>query len=142
MASRRQAVLTVADPADMVDIPGKQFYFFMQDKQKVTLYLSPEVYRRLKIRAALDTDSMSEIAERAIQFYLSHSDSVDTTGSHGTTHRIYNCPECAESLVVRNSELVTLGNSSTILNDELTIKAHQYLMTEVDRDGEEVLVPC
>jgi len=44
----------------------------MQAKQKVTLYLSPELHRRLKIRAAIDAEPMSELAERAIVFYLAH----------------------------------------------------------------------
>jgi len=49
----------------------------MQAKQKVTLYLSPELHRRLKIRAAIDAEPMSELAERAIVFYLAHPELVD-----------------------------------------------------------------
>jgi plasmid stability protein len=48
----------------------------MQDKQKVTLYLPPGLHRQLKIRAAVDTDSMSAMVERAIVFYLRHPELV------------------------------------------------------------------
>ena len=34
----------------------------MQTKQKVTLYLSPELHRRLKIRSAVDSEPMSDLA--------------------------------------------------------------------------------
>ena len=43
-----------------------------------------------KIRAAVDGEPMSAIAERAIGFYLNHSDVVD--GVHGTAHLVYECP--------------------------------------------------
>ena len=49
----------------------------MEDKQKVTLYLTPQLHRQLKIRSAVDADSMSNIVEKAVEFYLNHSDVVD-----------------------------------------------------------------
>jgi len=49
----------------------------MQEKQKVTLYLSPELHRQLKIKAAVESEPMSSIAERAIIFYLGNSELVD-----------------------------------------------------------------
>jgi hypothetical protein len=40
----------------------------MQNKQKVTLYIPPELHRKLKIKAAVESEPMSSIAERAIVF--------------------------------------------------------------------------
>ena len=45
----------------------------MQDKQKVTLYLPLGTHRQLKIRAAIDEESMSGLVEKAIAFYLNKS---------------------------------------------------------------------
>jgi DNA-directed RNA polymerase subunit RPC12/RpoP len=74
----------------------------MQDKQKVTLYLPPELHRQLKIRAAVDGEPMSSIAQRAIVFYLENPEVVDEMGSHyGQTHRVYSCPECASSVFIK-----------------------------------------
>lgn len=49
----------------------------MQNKQKVTLYIPPKLHRQLKIRAAVDTESMSAIVEKAIVFYMEHSEVVE-----------------------------------------------------------------
>lgn len=49
----------------------------MQNKQKVTLYIPPKLHRQLKIRAAVDTESMSAIVEKAIAFYMEHSEVVE-----------------------------------------------------------------
>lgn len=90
----------------------------MQDKQKVTLYLPPDMHRKMKIRAAVDAEPMSAIAERAIQFYLAHSEVVDQTEApHGRTHQVYSCPECDASVVVREDELVSLRQQPGILLD-------------------------
>jgi hypothetical protein len=51
-----------------------------ETKHKVTLYVSPELHRRLKIRAA-EPESMADIAERAISFYLSHPEAFDEIGT-------------------------------------------------------------
>ena len=55
----------------------------MEDKQKVTLYLPQQLHRQLKIRSAVDADSMSNIVEKAVQFYLDRSDVVDGVELHG-----------------------------------------------------------
>ncbi|MDZ8025682.1 MAG: hypothetical protein RMY36_015790 [Nostoc sp. SerVER01] len=114
-----------------------------QTKQKVTLYLSPELHRKLKIRSAVDCEPMSELAERALVFYLSNSDLVDEVeaSSYGRTHRIYSCPTCNSSLVLRDGELVTLGNQPGVVGQE------HLSIDEMDEDethpkGEEELVPC
>lgn len=82
----------------------------MQDKQKVTLYLSSDLHRQLKIRAAIDQDPMSDLAQKAISFYLSFPDIVESAGV-GHTHQIYNCPECTQSVVFKTGELISLSGS-------------------------------
>ena len=91
----------------------------MEDKQKVTLYLPPQLHRQLKIRSAVDADSMSNIVERAVEFYLNHSDVVDGVESHGSTHQVYNCPECEHPVVIRGGAMVALGQQSGLTPEDL-----------------------
>ena len=91
----------------------------MEDKQKVTLYLPPQLHRQLKIRSAVDADSMSNIVERAVEFYLNHSDVVDGVESHGSTHQVYNCPECEHPVVIRDGAMVALGQQSGLTPEDL-----------------------
>ncbi len=110
----------------------------MQTKQKVTLYLSPELHRKLKIRSAVDSEPMSELAERALVFYLAHSELVDEA-SYGRTHRVYSCPSCESSLVISDGELATLGKQPGVIGQErISIEE----MEETNQKGEEELVPC
>ena len=117
----------------------------MQDKQKVTLYLSPELHRKLKIRAAVDAESMSTLVERAVVFYLAHPEVVDEVeAAYGQTHQVYNCPECASSVVVRDGELLSLQNQPTVLDEndkELAAQSTQKVGSNPNQPGEE-LVPC
>lgn len=114
----------------------------MQAKQKVTLYLSPELHRRLKIRAAIDSEPMSELAERAIVFYLTHPEVIDEIeASYGQTHRVYACPECTTSVVIRNEEMVTLGSQSGVTTQE-ELPVEQVSQPGAAKEGEEQLVPC
>lgn len=96
----------------------------MQDKQKVTLYLPPELHRQLKIRAAIESEAMSAIAERAIVFYLSHPEVVDEVEvAYGQTHRVYACPECQSSMIMREGDLVSIKGQPSVLSDrELPVK--------------------
>lgn len=111
----------------------------MQAKQKVTLYLSPELHRRLKIRAAVDSEPMSELAERALVFYLKNSELIDEIeSSYGRTHRVYSCPSCDSSLVLRDGELVPLGNQAGLI-EHLGIGE---LDDEEESSKGEELVPC
>jgi len=113
-----------------------------QTKQKVTLYLSPELHRRLKIRSAVDSEPMSELAERALFFYLANSELVEEAeaSSYGRTHRVYSCPDCESSLVVRNGELVGLGNQPSMIGqDHISV---DEMDEEANPKGEEELVPC
>ena len=112
----------------------------MQDKQKVTLYLSPELHRKLKIRSAVDSEPMSAIAQRAIVFYLEHPELVDSVEeNYGTTHQVYNCPECDHPAVVKDGELVSIGNQPGVLLDDEVSTASTN--TPQDRETES-LVTC
>lgn len=96
----------------------------MQDKQKVTLYLPPELHRQLKIRAAVDSEPMSAIAEQAIGFYLSHSEVVEgvvegmEASQWGSTHQVYTCPECTHSVTLRSGEMVSIKPQPGVLAEE------------------------
>ena len=63
---------------------------------------------------------MSTLAERAIAFYLHHSDVVDEAEfSHfGSAHQVYSCPECASAVVLREQELVALNVQPSLIADE------------------------
>ncbi|MBD2090054.1 hypothetical protein H6F67_09335 [Microcoleus sp. FACHB-1515] len=107
----------------------------MQEKHKVTLYLPPNLHRQLKIRAAVDAEAMSAIAQRAIIFYLNHSEIVDEVeAAHGRAHQVYSCPECSTSLVVRDGEAIALGQQPGLLDDDLPVD-HAG-----DQSGEQALV--
>lgn len=117
----------------------------MQDKQKVTLYLPPELHRQLKIRAAVESEPMSAIAERAIVFYLANPELVDEVeAAYGQTHRVYACPDCTGSVVLRDGELVSLkGQPSVIAEQELPVKqVPSKNAGGTSQPGEEELVPC
>ncbi|MGB7443044.1 MAG: hypothetical protein WA919_18420 [Coleofasciculaceae cyanobacterium] len=116
----------------------------MQDKQKVTLYLPPGLHRKLKIRSAVDSESMSGMVEKAIVFYLTNPDLVDgVEESYGATHQVYNCPECSSSLVLKGGEMVTLENQPSVLQEELSVeKVREGVKSCTGSQGEEELVPC
>jgi hypothetical protein len=114
----------------------------MQAKQKVTLYLSPELHRKLKIRSAVESEPMSELAERALVFYLTNSELVDEIESnYGKTHRVYSCPICESSLILRDGELATLGQQPGVINQE-PISIDEMDEEKANPKGEEELVPC
>lgn len=127
----------------------------MQDKSKLTLYVPRELHRKLKIKAAVDDEAMSSIVERAIVFYLTHPHVVDEVEaslgamSHGQTHRVYNCPGCEGSYVIRDGEMVSLMSQAEIvqdgseLADRVSVTQPSEMVVEgFDRPGEESLVPC
>lgn len=111
----------------------------MQAKQKVTFYLTPEIHRRLKIRSAIDSEPMSELAEKAIVFYLTHPEMVEAgEKTHGRTHQLYACPECATTVVISDGEMVALSSQSGVLSEEkLTVTQVTPGVT-----SQEELVPC
>jgi hypothetical protein len=113
----------------------------MQDKHKVTLYLPPELHRRLKIRSAVELEPMSTLAERAIVFYLEHPEIVDEVEmAYGQTHQLYNCPECASPLVVRQGELVPVSEQPGILpEDDGSMKGLSEQPSESEQKDEELV---
>ncbi|MEB3219756.1 MAG: hypothetical protein VKN72_26455 [Nostocales cyanobacterium 94392] len=114
----------------------------MQAKQKVTLYLSPELHRSLKIRSAVESEPMSELAERALVFYLANSELVDEVeGSRGRTHRVYSCPNCESSLLLREGELVALGNQPGMIGKDVSIDEMKQ-EEEINQKDSSELVPC
>lgn len=112
----------------------------MQDKQKVTLYLPAAIHRQLKIKAALDADSMSALVEKAVAFYLQHPEVVEEVQeAYGQTHRVHICPECDGAVVLRDGQLVSLKSQPTVLLDE---EIAQDLQNAKGTAGEAALVPC
>ncbi|CAD5984045.1 hypothetical protein PCC9214_05227 [Planktothrix tepida] len=116
----------------------------MQNKQKVTLYLPPELHRKLKIKAAVESEPMSSIAERAIVFYLTNPELVDEVEtSYGQTHRVYSCPDCSSSIVMKEGELTSLREQPSVLSDdELPVQSVRDVESTTAQSGEEELVPC
>ncbi len=113
----------------------------MQNKQKVTLYIPPGLHRQLKIRAAVDTESMSAIVEKAIAFYMEHSEVVEgvSAQSQGKIHQVHICPECHGAMVMREGQMVSLKNQPTVMTEELlreTVKCQTVSLAK------EELVPC
>ncbi|MGC9525372.1 MAG: hypothetical protein ACP5D7_07520 [Limnospira sp.] len=116
----------------------------MQSKQKVTLYLPPSLHRKLKIKAAVESEPMSALAEKALVFYLTHPEVVDELEAlHGHTHRVYACPECTTSVVIEEGELVSVKNQPSVLPDEeLPVQPVREVSPSTAQPGEEELVPC
>jgi hypothetical protein len=113
----------------------------MQEKQKVTLYLAPELHRKLKIKAAIDTESMSAMVEKAVSFYLEHPDKIEEIERAAqNNYRVHFCPECKTPVVVKDSGLVSLRNQPRTIDEELPLTVQVNPRTE--KTGEEELVPC
>ena len=110
----------------------------MQGKQKVTLYMPDDLHRQLKIRAAVDGEPMSALAERAIGFYLNHSDVVD--GVQGAAHLVYECPSCTTSVVVNDGDLMAVDAHGDMHEESLS-EVPDVVPSSV-RSDEGELVPC
>ena len=114
----------------------------MQEKQKVTLYLPPGLHRQLKIRAAIDSESMSAMVERAVSFYLEHPDRVEEEQFHqGKTHQVHICPECDAAMVMREGQMVSLKERSSVVSEDFPLEQVTEKITQSETQGEE-LVPC
>jgi len=119
-----------------------------QEKQKVTLYLPPELHRQLKIKAVLSSETMTDVAQRAIGFYLSHPEVIDhhEDESYGQSHRIYNCPDCSSPIVMRDGSMVSVRPQVNVLVEEsLSVEKAQKVCAvsaSADFQGEGELVPC
>ncbi|MEB3213669.1 MAG: hypothetical protein VKL39_20135 [Leptolyngbyaceae bacterium] len=91
----------------------------MSDKTKVTLYIPPDLHRKLKVKAAVESEPMSSIAEQAIVFYLNHSEIVDgVRAEQQNTHRIHSCPECSSNFMVQHGEVVPLPNQPGVIEGD------------------------
>jgi hypothetical protein len=114
----------------------------MQNKQKVTLYIPPELHRKLKIRAAIDIESMSSLVEKALDFYIQHPEKVEQVEASvkGKTHQVHICPECNAAMVLREGQMVSIKNQPSLLEDELPLDV-RGVDTPEKSQGEE-LVPC
>jgi hypothetical protein len=111
----------------------------MQDKQKVTLYLPSDLHRQLKIRAAVAAEPMSSLAEKALCFYLTHPEVIESVEAHGQAHRLYHCPECQTALALREGDMVKLAQQPSVLAEDILADALESLNSE---QPEEELVPC
>jgi plasmid stability protein len=116
----------------------------MQDKQKVTLYLPPGVHRQLKIRAAIDEESMSALVERAIAFYLKYPEKVEEieAAAYGKTYQVHVCPECEAALVMKEDRMISIERQPSIVADEFPIEAPEKVRAQAGTEGEAALVPC
>jgi hypothetical protein len=116
----------------------------MQDKQKVTLYMPPGIHRQLRIRSAIDAESMSAIVERAIDFYLKHPDKVEAEekSAYGKTHQVHICPECDAAMVMREGQMMSLKDQPSVLSDESSLPLVDDSPLPADSDEEKLLVPC
>lgn len=115
----------------------------MQTKQKITLYIPPELHRKLKIKAAVDIESMSALVEKAIAFYMQFPDKVDEIRSsvHGQTHQIHMCPDCDSPIVMRDGELVSLSNRTVTVEDSIPLEVTNQGSSS-EKPNEEELVSC
>jgi hypothetical protein len=86
---------------------------------------------------------MSDLAERAIFFYLTNSEIVDEieASAYGRTHKVYSCPTCDSSLVLRDGELVNLGSQPGVIGQD-HLSLDEMVEVETHPKGEEELVPC
>ena len=118
----------------------------MQSKQKVTLYIPPELHKKLKIKAAIDVESMSALVERALAFYMQFPEKVEQIEAsvHGKTHQVHLCPECDSPMVMRNGELVSLNSQNSVIDDSISLGvSSQTQSTESsEKPNEEELVSC
>lgn len=113
----------------------------MPDKQKVTLYLPSGLHRQLKVKAAIDSDSMSALVEKAIGFYLKHPDTVEEVeASYGQTHQIYICPECSAATVIKDGEMVSIKNQPSIIDEEFPLIGDKISEKMRSKDQEELVV--
>jgi hypothetical protein len=119
----------------------------MQSKQKITLYIPPELHRKLKIKAAVDLESMSALVEKAIAFYMQFPEQVDEirASAQGKTHQIHMCPDCDSPMVIRNGEMISLSGRSITVEEgciplEVANQGNQGSSSE--EPNEEELVSC
>jgi len=116
----------------------------MQEKQKVTLYLPSGIHKQLKIRAAIDEDSMSSLVERAIAFYLKYPEKIEEAESaaYGKTHQVHVCPECDAAIVMREGQMVSLKDQPSVATDDFPLDVRESVSTQSGLHREEELILC
>ncbi|MEO1522623.1 MAG: hypothetical protein AAFU78_17840 [Cyanobacteria bacterium J06633_2] len=120
----------------------------MSDKTKVTLYIPPDLHRKLKVKSAVEAEPMSTIAEQAIVFYLNHPDVVDEArAEQQNSHRVHSCPECSSNFLFQKGEVVALVEQPGVIEDDgqLEIPADiggAVVASTTDHAGQESLVTC
>jgi hypothetical protein len=68
-----------------------------QAKAKVTLYMSPQLHKQLKLRSVQEDMKMSELAELLLERYLLERNSAP----------VLICPHCQEELSPERPQVVT-----------------------------------
>lgn len=111
-----------------------------ESKQKVTLYVSPQLHRRLKISSAAQMESMSALTERAVSFYLAHADLVD--GTLGSTHQVHQCPACENSFVLRDGRPQLLPTAGILDDTDAVAEVSTFTAEESDDRRRDELVTC
>ncbi|MEM9768382.1 MAG: hypothetical protein AAF892_10950 [Cyanobacteria bacterium P01_D01_bin.71] len=85
---------------------------------------------------------MSSLAEKALQFYLSHSDVMEEYLSHGSTYRTYSCPSCSDTVVVRKDELLRAKDVASSSGDDGIKVNVSDMISDSSRPEEGQLVRC
>ncbi len=120
----------------------------MSGKNKVTLYIPSDLHRKLKIKAAVESEPMSAIAERAIIFYLSNPHVIgEVESAQGNSHRVYSCPECESDFLLQEGEVVQLNDQPGVIQEDSDLGLPSDIDKAVieaghERHGREHLVPC
>ncbi|MEM9506531.1 MAG: hypothetical protein AAGA16_02465 [Cyanobacteria bacterium P01_E01_bin.35] len=111
----------------------------MQSKQKITLYIPPELHRKLKIKAAVDVESMSALVEKAISFYMQFPDKVDEIRSsvEGKTYQIHSCPECDSPMLMRHGTMVSLSSQNRGVEDDIPLEILEPVSSKGGKSIEE-----
>ena len=116
----------------------------MSAKQKITLYIPDDLHRQFKIRSAVDGETMSSIAQRAIEFYMGHADVVEGSGKvQGQAHCIHFCPQCDASVALRQDSLVLIQSHATRESEEIiNLDRIVELNSDACSPDEGELIPC
>jgi len=108
----------------------------MPDKQKVTLYLPDDLHRQFKIRSAVDGETMSSMAQRAIEFYLGNAKLVEESAeAYGRTHQIHSCPQCSAAVTLKEGELALVQEHGKASNGGLLGMGHISGLNQDPADG-------
>ncbi|NJN76196.1 MAG: hypothetical protein HC796_08375 [Synechococcaceae cyanobacterium RL_1_2] len=92
----------------------------MHHKQKLTVYVPSNLHRQLKIKSAIEDESMSAMVEQALSFYLQHPEVIEakTTNNYGQKHQIHICPECDNPMVLKDNQMVSLKDEPGVLTND------------------------